>query len=161
MPLVLTPAVKTNAEVTRSRRSRRSIPRTGQQLIYRLSSDTTRNHPSGWFFLGDSYVGPNLIGSIASSAIPCASMAAVCMPLVLTRGQNKCRERHGATQPAEYSPYGSAIDLSAWIIKETIHPDGFLVIRMSDRTHWVRSSAFKNILHSNKRNIMHITECAL
>ena len=57
------PAVKTNAEATRSRRSRRSIPVrvSNWSIVFGYHKKPSIRMVS---FLGDSYVGPNPLGSI-------------------------------------------------------------------------------------------------
>jgi len=63
MPLVLTCGqnkCRGDTEPTQSA----EYSRTGQQLIYRVRIPQETIHPDGFFF-GDSYVGPNPLGSIA------------------------------------------------------------------------------------------------
>ena len=80
-------------------------------------------HPDGFFF-GDSYVGPNPLGSIARQ-FHAQAWQRYAMPLVLTCGQNKCRGDTEPTQSAEYSRMGQQLIYRVRIPKETIHPDGF------------------------------------
>ena len=76
-------------------------------------------HPDGFFF-GDSYVGPNPLGSIARQ-FHAQAWQRYAMPLVLTCGQNKCRGDTEPTQSAEYSRTGQQLIYRVRIPQETIH----------------------------------------
>ena len=122
MPLVLTCGqnkCRGDTEPTQSA----EYSRTGQQLIYRVRIPQETIHPDGFFF-GDSYVGPNPLGSIARQ-FHAQAWQRYAMPLVLTCGQNKCRGDTEPTQSAEYSRTGQQLIYRVRIPKETIHPDGF------------------------------------
>lgn len=71
-------------------------------------------------FLGDSYVGPNPLGSIARQ-FHAQAWQRYAMPLVLTCGQNKCRGDTEPTQSAEYSRTGQQLIYRVRIPQETIH----------------------------------------
>ena len=119
MPLVLTCGqnkCRGDTEPTQSA----EYSRTGQQLIYRVRIPQETIHPDGFFF-GDSYVGPNPLGSIARQFHAQAWQRYV-MPLVLTCGQNKCRGDTEPTQPAEYSRTVLSLIHSLQITQKSRHP---------------------------------------